>query len=172
MIFNNSRLSLSVLSLILAVLIAGAVFIVYNIKFTNTGTTRLLNEAKSVAEARNLSQSILLVQKEAAEDLADFNKIVLTGDKLVFLIEDVEKTGRALGLETNIISVGNAEENNAAEPEIIRMVIETQGAWAPTLAFLRAMENLPHRVMIDESSLSKVDNAWHFKIVLSLYSFK
>ena len=63
------------------------------------------------------------------------------------------------------------EKKMPVEPDIIRIVIEAQGSWAPTLSFLHAIESLPHRVMIDESSLSKVEDDWRLRTTLSLHSF-
>ena len=119
-----------------------------------------------------------MIQKNAAEDIAAFDSLTLSGDNLVPLIEDIEGAGQTLGLDTKIVSVGKIEDKKSVEPDIIRIVMETQGSWAPTLSFLRAIESLPHRVMIDESILSRDEigpagngASWRLKIVLSLYSF-
>ena len=169
MILRNSKLILILFSLLLIVMITSAAVTIYEIGIKNKETSRLQDEADSLTEARNLSHSIRLVQNSAAEDLADFNNFLLSNDKLVFLIEDIEKTGRTLGLETSIVSVGKTEGNGSIQSGMINIAIETQGSWTPTLSFLRAIEFLPYRVMISESNLSKVGDSWHLRIVLSLY---
>jgi len=171
MIYKNSKLSLLVFSLILIMLLATTSFAIYDIKEKNKEISALSNEADRVTEARSLVQSIKVAQKSAATELEDFNNLVLSRDKLVFLIEDIEKMGRALGLDTNIVSVGKLEDTKSKKSDVIRIVIETQGSWAPTLSFLRAIESLPHRVMIEETSLSKVETNWNLKITLTLYLF-
>jgi len=171
MILNNSKLLLMALSLILIILLTIVALGIYDIKVKNKETFKLLNEADSVAETENLAQSIRVMQASAAEDITAFDNLVLVGDKLVPLIESIEEVGRELGLDTNIVSVAKIEDKKSVEPDIIRIVMETQGSWAPTLSFLRAIESLPHRVMIDESSLSKVEIGWRMRITLSLHSF-
>ena len=171
MILNNSKLLLMALSLILIILLTIVALGIYDIKVKNKETFKLLNKADSVAETENLAQSIRVMQASAAEDITAFDNLVLVGDKLVPLIESIEEVGRELGLDTNIVSVAKIEDKKSVEPDIIRIVVETQGSWAPTLSFLRAIENLPYRVMIDESSLSKGEVDWRLRITLSLYSF-
>lgn len=178
MTFNNSKLLLAALSLVSIILLAVLILGTYNIQLKNKEASELLNLADEVAETKILSQSIRMMQSNSAEDIAAFDSLTLSGDNLVPLIEDIEGAGQTLGLDTKIISVGKIEDKKSVEPDIIRIVAETQGPWAPTLSFLRAIESLPHRVMIDESSLSRNEigpasdgASWRLKIVLSLYSF-
>lgn len=171
MIVKDSKLSLIVVSLIWVILLALAIFMVYDIKVKNQETSRLQSEADRITESRNVSQSIRIARDKVADDVADLDHLALSSDKLVFLIEGIEGAGRALGLDTNIISVGKEEDRKFPEPDIIRITIETQGTWASTLTFLRALESLPHRVMIDKSIFSKAGDDWYLKIVLSLNSF-
>ncbi|MDO8589927.1 MAG: hypothetical protein Q7R69_01485 [bacterium] len=171
MILKNSKPLLIILSLIsislLAVLVLGA----YRIQLKNKEASELLNLADRAAEARTLAQSIRTVQSSAAEELAAFDSFTLSDSKLVPLIESVEGVGKALGLNTDIVSVGKIEDKKAVEPAMIRIVMETQGSWAQNLSFLRAIESLPNRVVIDELGLSKAEVGWRLRMVLSLYSF-
>ena len=171
MIFNNSKLSLTILALVSLVLLAVLVLGAYDIQAKNRKASELLNLANQAAEASTLARSIRMMQDSAAEDLAAFDNLTLSDDKLVPLIEGIERMGRALGLDASIISVGKIEDKKSVEPDVIRIVMETQGSWTPTLSFLRAIESLPHRVTIEESSLSKAEVNWRSKIVLSLYLF-
>lgn len=159
------------LSLISLIFLSALVFGIYDIKTKNKKTSLLLSEADRTSETGELAQSIKTIKTNAGEDLTTFDEIVFTNEKLVPLIENIESTGRSLGLETKIVSVGKIEDKKTLEPNIIRIVLETQGAWAETLAFLRAVESLPHRVMIDDSSLSEVDVNWRLRITLAIHSF-
>lgn len=171
MISKNSKALLITLSLISLVFLSLVVFGIYDIKSKNKNTSELLNQADSVSETGNLAQSIKMMQMNAEEDLSAFEELVLTSDKLVPLIEELESTGRGFGLDTKIISVGKVEDKKALEPSMIHIILEAQGPWAETLAFLRAIESLPHRVIIDEASLSEVDVNWRLRITLVLPSF-
>ena len=181
MISNSSKLLLVViLSILLIVLSTVFIFVAYDVWSKNQKTSELLSQANHDAEVEVLVQSIRLVQNSAAEDIQAFNDMVLSSDKLVVLIENIEGAGRALNLDINISSVGNVEEKkpvaetgskNATQPHMISISIETQGSWASTLSFLRAIESLPHRVMIDGVTLSKGETRWQSRINLSLYLF-
>ncbi|GEM_PF-2500432 len=175
---NNSTLPLITLVLISVVLLVVLVLGAYNIQSKNQKILELLDLADEAAESRTMAQSIRVLQSNAAEDLATLDNLTLSDDKLVPLIEDIEGMGRALGLETNIVSVGKAEDKKSAEPDIIRIVMETRGSWAQTLSFLSAIESLPHRVMMEELGLSRAETgsagnrvSWRLRTVLSLYSF-
>ena len=171
MILKNSKVLLVTLSLIALALLSILALGVYNIRFKNKETSELLNLADHAAETGILIQSIRAAQNNSGQDIEAFDNLALAGDKIVPLIESIEGAGRALGLDTSILSVGKIEDKKSADPPIVRIVMETQGAWAPTLSFLRAIESLPYRVMIDESSLSKEEVGWRSRVILSLYSF-
>ncbi len=170
MTFSNSKPLLIILSLISAILAVVLVLGIYNIRLKNKETSELLNLVDEAADRETSSQSIRAIQNSAAEDIKAFNKIILSNDRLVPLIENIEASGRDLGLDAEILSVGEVEGTGSLGLHTIRMVIETQGAWAPTLSFLRVMESLPHRVLIDESNISKQSDGWRSRIVVSLYS--
>ena len=162
---------LIILSLVTIVLLAVLAMGVYSIRVTNKEASRLTNLADHAAETEILVQSIRAVQNDAAEDIEAFDNLVLADDKLVPLIESIEGTGRALGLETSILSVGKIEDEKSAESPLVRIVMETQGPWAETFSFIQAVESLPHRVILDESSFSKEETGWRSRIILSLYLF-
>jgi len=171
MILKNLKLLLVALVLISLVLLVTMVWGVYSVQAKNKKTSELLHLADQAVEVAILAQSIRIAQNNAAGDLEAFDRITLSNDTLVPLIENIEEAGQALGLDTKIISVGRIEDKKSIEPDIIRIMVEAQGAWAGTFAFLHAIESLPNRVMIDESSLSQVGNGWRLGITLSLYSF-
>ena len=168
MTFSHSKPLLVILSIILvAVLILG----VYSIRFKNKETLELFNLVDEVAEKKTLLQSIEMMQDAAREDIKAFNEIVLSSDELVPLIESLETSGRALGIDVEILSVEEVKNTDSLGLQNIRIAIETQGSWPPTLSFLRVIESLPHRVLIDESSISKQGDLWRSRIVLSLHLF-
>ena len=175
---HNSTLPLVTLAFISVVLLVVLVLGAYNIQSKNQKVLKLLALADEAAESRTLAQSIRVLQNNAAEDLMAFDNLTLSDDKLVPLIENIEGMSRALGLDTSIVSVSKIEDKKSVEPDIIRIVMETRGSWAQTLSFLSAIESLPHRVMIEELGLSRVEASpagngasWRLRIVLSLYSF-
>lgn len=177
MIFNNSRILVVVLSFLSLVLLAVLAFGAYHIETKNRESNMLLAQAKQTIEERILSQSIRMTQNAAAKDLDNFEKITLSSDKTVSLIENIEAAGRNLGLETEIASVDKVEGKQASDPAMIRIIIKTEGSWNPTLSFLRAMESLPYRVLIDEYTITALvantisDKRWKSQVTLALHIF-
>lgn len=171
MTFNKSKLLLIALSLVSTVLLTVLILAIYNIRVKNQEVSVLLNQADHTAKVAILAQSIRVTQKDAAEDIESFESFVLTDDKLVPIIESIEGAGRALNLDTSILSVGKVEDNESLELQMIRIVIETQGSWTSTFSFLNVIESLPNRVMIEESNFSKEETSWRSRIILRLYSF-
>lgn len=178
MILNKSKLQLTTLLLLSIVFLAALILEIYNIQLKNRETSEFFNLVDHDAKVATLTQSIRMIQTNAAEDIAAFDNLTLSDNNLVSLIENIEATGRAFGLVTNIASVEKIEDKKSVEPDLIRLAIETQGSWASTLSFLHAIESLPHRIMINELNLSRDEvgpakdgASWHLKIILSLYSF-
>lgn len=139
---------------------------IYNIRAKNKETSRLLNQADEAAEVGVLVQSIRLIQNNAREDLEAFEELALSDSKIVPLIESIEKAGQSLGVKTEIASVEKTDE-----PQQLNLIIETEGSWAGTLSFLKAIESLPHRVMVKSVNVSKDESLWSATIALSLYLF-
>jgi hypothetical protein len=171
MTFNNAKSLLIILSLISIALLGILGLGIYDMRAKNRETSELLNSAETAYEAGILSESIRSAQGQAGEDIRALDDLVLSDDKLVAMIESIEATGRALGLEPSILSVGKNEDKKGLEPDIVRIEMETDGPWAETLSFLQAIESLPQRVMIEESSFTREVDLWHLKIILLLYSF-
>ena len=158
------------------------IFAIYSISAKNKGISELLAQVDRAAETEILVQSIRNLQNDTGEDVGAFNELLLSSDKLIGLIENIEGAGRALGIETKIVSVGEADddsapsatapdEKNEIKQETVQIIIEAEGSWSETLSFLRAMESLPYRIMIEESSMSKGEISWNSRIILSLEVF-
>lgn len=171
MTFNRQTLFIIILSLTACFLLAALAMAIYTIRVKNEETFGLLNATLDANEEALSIQSLRTIQYDVAEDTRDFESLVLTGDNLVPLIESIEDVSQALGVDTSIVSVGKVDEKKVVEPYVVRIVIESTGSWSGTLALLKAVENLSHRVTIDESTFSKEAASWRLKMVLLLYSF-
>ncbi len=160
------------LFLVLGALIGVLVFGIYDIKKKNAEVSRIVNETDLKSQNEKIIESIKTLRENNTADLLAFEAIVFTNDQLVPLIESIEGVGRALGLVTKIVSVSELDDKKTSEPKLIKISIETtKGSWSSTLAFLKAMENLPHRVLIDETALSKEGTDWRLRMTVSLHAF-
>ena len=168
--FKDSKILLTISTLTFLVLLGLVAFAVYEIEKRNKETAILVDEARRVSVTGGTIQAVKVIQSNAKEELEAFDELVLVGDKLVPLIDKIERSGRELGLETSTASVERIV-GEGAEPDLIRLTIEADGSWSGGFAFLQALENLPTRVMISDSSLNRTGDGWHLKVVLLLHSF-
>lgn len=172
MTHKGSRPATFLLFIVLLVLLAVLVFGTYDIRTKNTEISRIINEVDRAAETKRLIQSIKEIQSNVSADLETFDNTVFTSDKLVPLIESIEDAGFKLGLETKIASVSEIEDKKSAKQKFIRMVIETKnGSWNSTLSFVKAVESLPHRVMVEETNVFKELDSWRLRMTISIHVF-
>lgn len=171
MISHTSKSALAALVAISLILLSVFIFGVYDIRTNNRETIELLSAADEASEMRTNAQFIRMMRNNLAGDIRAFEEIVLTSSKLVSLIETIESTGRALGLELEIVSVNEMQDRRARGPKTIRIELEAKGSWASASSFVRAMESLPHRVIMEEVNLSKEDTVWHLRMAISIFSF-
>lgn len=174
MTFNNSKLTLWALSVTSVILVVLLVLDIYHIRTQNEEVSRLLRAAEESAEAENLVQSIRSLQNSAEAELEDFDKAAVSDDDLVEAIEMIEKAGRTLGLQYEIVGVDKIEEGAPR----VRIALESEGSWPDTFSLLRAVESLPYRVLLEEAALFKGEGdpagggaSWLSRITLSLYLF-
>lgn len=167
----STKLSLTVLSLA-ALFLAGLLVLDWrNIKSKNIETAELLSAAGATTQAENEAESIRVFQREAKDDIASLEALTLNSQRLVGLIESIEEAGRTLNLDLEIASVEKKEGEGQA-PELLRIAVNAKGSWGSAYALLKAVESLPHRVMIESVGLVKSGNAWEETLVFSLHSFK
>lgn len=169
---NSTKLSLVFASAILVVLLALLVFGVWSMRDKNRDAYELTHLVEDASAAEALLQHVRSIRNSSAEDIAILEALILRESGLVALMENIQGTGRALGLETDIVSVSETETSGESDLVQIRIAIETRGSWAGNLSFLRALESLPHRVMMEDTSIRKEDETgWVSHIVLLLYVF-
>ena len=171
MILKNSKPFLFIVLSISIGLLVILIMEIYSIKIKDQEASELINLANQDTKVEILAKSIRTIQNNPTDHISTFDALTLSNEKLVPFIESLEEAGQIFDLETDVVSVEKLGGKKAVEPDIIRIVMETRGAWTPTFSFIRAVESLPHRVMIDELNLSKDENYWRLKIVLSFYSF-
>lgn len=165
-------ITVSITALLLALLL---VYGVYDIRKKNQKTSELLQQADKIAHEDVEFQSIRSVLGGIKEDIEEFNKFTLTEPGVVPMVEKIESAGRKLGLETNTTSISVAKPDGAASStegvKKIKIVVETKGTESATLTFLRSLESLPYRIMIDESSIIQEEGGWRSRTSFAVYTF-
>ncbi|MHB1330595.1 MAG: hypothetical protein ACYCY6_01350 [Minisyncoccota bacterium] len=117
-------------------------------------------------------RSVLTFQEEEKDNLEVLDKVSLTKEEIVFLIEGLEDTGKFLDLNVNISSV--TADTNAGAPEavrIVRVTVDARGNWAQSLQFMELLENLPHKVVVESVDLTHDQGSWRNNVVLKVSTF-
>jgi hypothetical protein len=140
-------------------------FDLLNIRSKNREAAQLLSETEELNRGDVAAQSIRILKDANQEEIEIFES--LTSPGVVAVIESLEKAGRALGLETEIVSV----EDVSGESKKIRIVIEGEGSFSGAYSLVKAVESLPQKVMLEGATLSKGASEWKARVEFSLYSF-
>lgn len=158
-------------------------FVTLSLATALTYELHLISETKSeTLETQNLIdehtgndgfvRSVLGFQEREKANLEALDKISLTKDEIVSLIENLEDTGELLGLSVDVSSV-TASENKAASEvsQIVSIAIDSRGSWSRSLQFMQILENLPHKVLVKKVDLTFDQGAWRNNTVLEVNIF-
>lgn len=170
--FKSTKITLAILSLGTFLFVVVVSFGLYHIHREGKLAQEFLNMAAQVEKKEALSQSLHDLKNSSSGDITAFEKITLNEGGLVIAIEKIEGAAHALGLDLKINSVDKVGEPSPTEPQKVRFAMELSGSWVNSSMFLKAIENLPYRVMFEAVSFEKGEKNWRSNIVLSLYSFK
>lgn len=166
---KKTKLTIWLLSFAAIILLGLALLDLRKVVVENREASSLALTAEEKGREEAVVQSVKVLRQRSGEVVEEFERLTLTNEALVPTIELIESGGRSLGLAVEIASV--EKSGGAGEPSKVRLVIETKGAWSGTLSFLRAVESLPHRVMIENVYFTKEGGQWRSSIAVSLYSF-
>jgi hypothetical protein len=167
---SSTNIRLAVTSALAIALFALLFFAVRSISSKNMETSELVYQAEESSQKEVSNQAIRSLRNASREEIEEFEMLALSGNEVVGVIESLEKAGRALELETEIVSVSQTGEAGT-DPQKIKIVIEGKGGWDGAYSLVKAVESLPQRVMLEEASLSKEEALWKAHVEFSLYSF-
>lgn len=168
----KSSTRIVIVSLITLIFTAALVYEVYLISSTQGELNNTTTSTDEEIESDRRAKSIIELQKESKTELAIVDEVLLTKSDLVELVEKLEKTGRDLGLIVSISSITNDSKTSSSQnPETVRISIETRGAWAQNLKFVRLVETLPHKFAIDRLDLNFDGQDWRTLVNLRVTTY-
>ncbi|MDB5266809.1 MAG: hypothetical protein JWN89_624 [Parcubacteria group bacterium] len=178
--------SLSIIALFFVSLLGYAV---YDLRGKNQETSLLVNAADASARSTDSALSLRTAKNNSEAAIAELDTSILTEGELVPLIEEIEKTGKDLGLKTSISSVTVDKVDPTAhgnDPDKVHVALEAEGPWAGSIAFIHALQNLPTKISIDDVSIISGTSSgvsptgkplaakkiWRLQAALTVYLFK
>lgn len=145
---------------------------VYLVSSTEREVTSANESADLEIGGDSRAKNIALLQESSKSELALIEEIILTRADLVALVEKLEKTGRDLGLNVSISSITNdSKTSSSANPETVRISIESRGSWTSSLSYVKLIENLPHKFSIDRVDLGTDGEGWRTLISLKVITY-
>ncbi len=172
---SRTKTLLTTFSILSVFLLGVLVFGIMQIRSQSQESSVLVNAADKTEGRDTLTQSIRSIQGSSMADVNKLNSLVLTEAKLVPFISFLENLGKSLDLDitTSSVSADKADDaKNSIKPTKVHVTIETDGSWASSAAFIKALENLPSHDTIDSTTLTHNDKSWHTSTSITLYSFK
>ena len=145
---------------------------IYHIRTLTQKSSELLNSANQVAQENSEAKTIRTLKESVGGEGAALQVVALTESGVVRVIESVESVGRALGLETEIISVDKSAEKTTAPLQKIRLSLNSVGSWGNNFSFLNAVENLPHKIVIERAAFSKNEPDWRLQLTMVISTFE
>ena len=143
---------------------------------------------KNISEAADLSSSIAVEsQKEAgiestrnilrgtAAEREKIDMYFVSSDNIVDFLEKIELLGKKSGITLSFDSVDIPPD----EKNVLRVRVGTEGNWENTFYFLSLIENLPFKIELGKSSISKAERVvsnvkisyWRGDFTIKLVSF-
>ncbi len=154
------------LFLLASVLLIVLIYGLYKIRTQSEQVVNLESRAVSLGQMDNVAQSVRFIKNSSGRDLSSLDGLIISQKKVVSFIEMIERLGGNMGLETHTLSVNTDEAT-------VRIALETDGSWARSMDFIRALENLPYKVVLDETTTASnfESEGWHTNITMILPIF-
>lgn len=154
------------LSLVATGLLLILIFGLYKIRTQSAEVVAFENQAESLGQMDNIAQTVRSIKNNYGVDLSKVDNLIVSQKKVVAFIEMIEGLGGEIGLKTHTLSVNTDEAT-------VRIALETDGLWARSMDFIQTLENLPYKVILDETTMAyNVElKEWHTTIIIVLPFF-
>ncbi len=181
---NASRTTALIVSLVLLAFLTGVcVFEIYSIRSKNQEASILQSESEAGTRKESLAQSMRSLKNSARNELAELDTFIINKAGIVSFIELLEGIARDMNLVIDISSVDAEKGEPTNVPQKVSISLEIEGGWEPNIRFIRAVENLPYPIKIENVTLFRTDvqggsgqastsNNWATRMTLILFTYK
>lgn len=181
---NASRTTSLIVSLSLLLVLTGVcVFEIYSIRSKNQEASILQSESEVGIRKESLAQSMRSLKNSARDELAELETFVINKAGIVSFIELLESIAHDMNLAIDISSVEAEKGEPTNVPQKVSISLEIEGGWDSNIRFIRAVENLPYPIKIENVNLYRTDvqsggtqastsNKWATRMTLNLFTYK
>jgi hypothetical protein len=163
-------------SFLLLVGIAGFSYEFYAIHTEKLASAELESRIQGERATSATLESLRAIQVNNTAELDKIDSIVIARENPVPFLDIIEKTAKRFNLELRVGSV-TVTEGKGSRDDTLSVMLETEGSWKQTIAFVHAIESLPYRVLVDDMSITTdvtsgvaapVKQVWHGSATLVL----
>jgi hypothetical protein len=156
----SSKSRIIYLSFAVAILGGALTLLLLRISEARVQASEAYAEALSLTGNDSWTKGVKMIRSESTGDLATLGDVSITQPELIGLIESLEEIGKKMGLKVTFSSIASEATGSSTTPTTVKMVVDTEGAWAASLAFVNLLQNLPVKSSIEGTSINLSKQVW------------
>jgi Tfp pilus assembly protein PilO len=129
-----------------------------NIKEKNNTISAIANDIDIAIQKETKLKSVKDIIKDTKQGREKIDTYFIKDDEIINFIEEIEKIGRDIGVDVEIISVSISDSKLQQDniSELLNLSLEAQGQWGRVFHFLAFIENLPFKINILTMNLTAI----------------
>lgn len=152
-----------ILALTMILAIASVVFYVLffnNVKGKNETISTIINDIDIAIQKETRLKSAKDIIKDTETGRGKLDTYFIDNEEIIDFIEEIEKIGRDIGVEIEIISVSISDSKIQRDniSEVLNLDLKAEGKWSSVFHFLALIEKMPFKINISKINLQVVYN--------------
>ncbi|MBT3282845.1 hypothetical protein HON59_01515 [bacterium] len=156
--FKTTKQVLTFTAILAIVSVTFYVLFFNNIKEKNNTISAIVNDVDIAVQKETKLKSVKNIIKDTADGREKIDTYFIKDDEIINFIGEVEKIGRDIGVEVEIISVsiGDSKLQQDNVSELLNLDLEAEGSWSRVFRFLTLVEKMPFKVNISTINLEAI----------------
>ena len=147
-------------------------FLLREIKGKNERISNLVNDIELQTKKKSVITSVKAIVVETSPLREKLSRYLVEREGAVSFIELLEHLGKNTGVSVVINSVEKVPQESTQQVETLQLGLRASGTWEDVIRFLGLLELLPYEAQVEQLTLSKLEKASPWQIVLSLRALK
>lgn len=150
-----------ILAFTIILAIASIVFYVLffnNIKEKNNMISTIINDVDTAVQKEVKLKSVKDIIKDTTDGREKIDTYFINDDEIIGFIGEVEKIGRDIGVDVEIISVSISDSKLQQDniSELLDLDLKAEGQWSRIFHFLALIEKMPFKINISTINLEAI----------------
>lgn len=135
-------------------LLGGLIFTMFFLNDKQAEFSKTVMEIEAHLGGDAWTKNANTLARDYARDVMILEEVFIERKDIVSLIELIEQAGERLGLDVAISSLSDEIDQDATQPQSVKMVINTEGGWQGSLTFIKFLGALPYKIDLKSAGLS------------------